>query len=954
MKKLVALILIIGVISCYARMGGLGFGGIMFGGGPEGGGGDGDYSYFRNVTIKSNVAASTTLYDFPVIVHLEAENLAWTNNPGGHVNNQYGYDIAFTNSEWGLLNWDIESYNTNGTLWAWVRIPYLTNNADTVIQMVYGGTNESAIGQATNVWQDYVAVWHLDHTNAAGEYVDSTPYTNNLYEANQNPPTYSDGQVAGGTDWATDAMYCANKDNFNVFTNATSVSTWLTFDTMSQWRYVWSRRGNANELRQVQNSSTNIQSRWYTVSDNTTMDASPLSSGPWYHVMHCYDGTNIRSYANGRQSDISSISGPIEADSNTPAMGAEHAGIGAGYFWDGDIDEFRVDKYYRNADWVFGCFTNQVDVLGTVLVCPESNACSYAHTRTITVDKDIAPETLYDFPLLVSFSIPNMAEHVKSPYGYDIIFTNSEWGMLDHEVENYETNGTLVAWVRIPYLTNSADTEFIMAYGGEKQWPSREQVTNVWDSNFIGVWHLSEPELSGTNFYYDSSKYAHHGHTRDTSEGPQRYTGVAGYCQLFDGDKDEIQIYTGAVEDFDIKTGEQRTWECWMAVTNFEGADDKYLCKSDAYDFQRSRAHDGSTQTNYLNARLDLTSGNSSLSFTNTPADDGSWHYYFASWNNSSYEHVAFADWIDFYSRSDSFPVSTNGSRFRIGGDGTVDMLNGVMDEARVSTVCRSTNWAFTTWTNMLDPGGTVSVGGQDGRFVLPEAPLAWFRPNGTNLYLPTDHSGNGYTMAAYPSAVTGPDREVTSTNIYGDVIYTFDYNGSTEHFENTSWPETNLFSSGGTVLIWADADTYGDYHYFWSFQFDNNIAANEPTIGEYISGSGAISLFVQHTDSSYDEDIDGACGYNWNLIAVTFTNNAETHYVNNVEEGSMTMPLTGGTFLYFYIGVGWQYNANSMHWDGNIGDVMIFDKILSTNECIAIGAAICPTNYYAEFPYYP
>ena len=56
--------------------------------------------------------------------------------------------------------------------------------------------------------------------------------------------------------------------------------------------------------------------------------------------------------------------------------------------------------------------------------------------------------------------------HVQSPTYYDLIFRNTAGLQLDHEIESYNaTNGTLVAWVRIPSLNPSGDTTIYMYYG---------------------------------------------------------------------------------------------------------------------------------------------------------------------------------------------------------------------------------------------------------------------------------------------------------------------------------------------------------------------------------------------------------------------------------------------------------------------------------------------------------
>src|SRR5262249_33478495 len=80
-----------------------------------------------------------------------------------------------------------------------------------------------------------------------------------------------------------------------------------------------------------------------------------------------------------------------------------------------------------------------------------------------------------------------------SSNGYDIIFTSDSacTVKLSHEIENYTAaTGAVSMWVKVPSITSSADTTIYLCYRNSAITTSQEDITNVWDSNYLGVYHL--------------------------------------------------------------------------------------------------------------------------------------------------------------------------------------------------------------------------------------------------------------------------------------------------------------------------------------------------------------------------------------------------------------------------------------------------------------------------------
>src|SRR4030042_1881100 len=134
-------------------------------------------------------------------------------------------------------------------------------------------------------------------------------------------------------------------------------------------------------------------------------------------------------------------------------------------------------------------------LISAILLFPAiSPAQSFQYRKAITIDDTLVPASLTDFPVLISIlNDSDLRDHVTNPNGYDLVFTDVGGTQLDHEVESWNgSTGTLLAWVRVPALSSTADTVIYICYGNSGITTSQEPTTGVWDSSYKGVWHLKE------------------------------------------------------------------------------------------------------------------------------------------------------------------------------------------------------------------------------------------------------------------------------------------------------------------------------------------------------------------------------------------------------------------------------------------------------------------------------
>ena len=411
-----------------------------------------------------------------------------------------------------------------GKLVAWVRIPTLLRNANTLIYMYYGNPGvTSPTANPTGVWDSsYKGVWHLQETS--GSYLDSTG--NN----NAGTPTVTSRTATAKIGTNAPQFDSATNNNINCGTGSS-----LDFSgnmTLEAWIYPtgWGEGGFGGIIERGAGSDVGYEfyirqpSTSLAIYDGTSLagNVGSITLNTWQHVVAVVTGgSNASFYVNG----VGAGSG-----SWTFAPGGS-ATFYMGSFSDmtdtfaGTIDEVRVSNVARSACWIGTESNNQsLSSPGTYYTVEGEEELTFNHRKQITLLNSMTPancsSNLSNFPVHISLSgnwlktVGNGGEIYRTE-GYDIIFRAQDGvTKLDHEIEKYDgTAGTLVAWVRIPNLSYNANTIIYMYYGNSTINTSQANPTGVWDTSFgwRAVWHLKEDPSGGAPQIKDSTSYGNHG-----------------------------------------------------------------------------------------------------------------------------------------------------------------------------------------------------------------------------------------------------------------------------------------------------------------------------------------------------------------------------------------------------------------------------------------------------------
>jgi hypothetical protein len=315
-------------------------------------------SWGRTATIRfAGYNRPETLTNFPALVVLGTNIVSgfayadFLSAPNG--------DLRFADAtQTNELEYEIEKWDTNGTSFVWVRVPFLVDSNTTIrAYWMKGGTNAPAYATSGVAWTNgYVSVWHLAETTGTKEY-DSTPQTNHGVVA--SGVTLNTNGVVDGGDYldgsANGYSDCGANASLNVGTNS-SWEAWVYPTSLGAYNAVVAKGYN--------------QSWWFGLASGTiqlwaggsaNQSAPKVPSNQWTHIAATWDGITIRYYTNGIYCDSDPKSGAAAKGSMNTHIGADYTSGNGGvmaYQFAGRLDEIRVSGVTRSSNWIWAAYMN--------------------------------------------------------------------------------------------------------------------------------------------------------------------------------------------------------------------------------------------------------------------------------------------------------------------------------------------------------------------------------------------------------------------------------------------------------------------------------------------------------------------------------------------------------------------------------------------------------------------
>jgi len=362
--------------------------------------------------------------------------------------------------------------------------------------------------------------------------------------------------------------------------------------------------------------------------------------------------------------------------------------------------------------------------------------------------------TLNNFPLLVNCTDTTLIGKCKSN-GEDVRFVNDANDTIYYyEIEEFTSTGFNI-WVNVTSLTSGTN---INMYYGNSGTSDNQDAGNVWDSNYLAVYHLNS---STTASCFDSTSNAHHGTYLGDLPTP-----IEGYCtgMYFDGATDSIDVPNTAVNDV------SGTFETYASSED----DDSYHNFLRAYDspanYRLRWGMKWSANTYYI--KLKYTSSSEWTYDAGTPNEN--LNYYALSYANNDYDFFVDGTGI---TNTESYTTSSfTVYDVKIGQNGFNDHeFKGNMYEFRISDIKRTENWLDMSYESVKNPT-SFAVFGEEQSQISP-----------TNI-LPNVTSFNF-------------DNNTDNNNICDNLSF-YIYDAEGESITYTIQGNNNLCSTNGTINI--------------------------------------------------------------------------------------------------------------------------------------------------------
>ena len=330
-----------------------------------------------------------------------------------------------------------------------------------------------------------------------------------------------------------------------------------------------------------------------------------------------------------------------------------------------------------------------------------AQVCGYYYRKNITINGPrITGGPHANFPVLISHTDPALttaSAKVTSTNGYDIVFSDASGNALDFQLEKYDgTTGKIVAWVKIPSITNGTNVTIQMHYGNAVI-TTNQSTTNTWSSGYNGVWHfnnsVTDASVSAINSVNNGTTNQTAGKIGDARNfvNPNNWVELTNFGNLTTGFTISGWIYPN-----DVTRDGQRIF-----------VDD--VNNTGGYGF--SLADEG------VAGRLRFYSRGSNPVSLDAPS--------FILANNTWYHVAAVADitgsikkiYINGVERASAAYTNawgTDAGNASIGGETatgeTANRFHGNLDEIRVANRALSANWLATEYNSQNQPTTTVGV----------------------------------------------------------------------------------------------------------------------------------------------------------------------------------------------------------------------------------------------------
>lgn len=375
-------------------------------------------------------------------------------------------------------------------------------------------------------------------------------------------------------------------------------------------------------------------------------------------------------------------------------------------------------------------------------------------------------EVLPNFPVLVllSTNLPGFRyQQFASLSGADLRFTDATGTRpIPHEIDEWNPNGVSSVWVQMPALTGTNDS--LWAYWGNPavtNAASQISASNVWSQNFELVWHLKQ-----TSFPFADSAAKH---SATLGGLPSSTAGLVGRGISLNGSSAYLNAGT-------VNVGSEFTLSAWVNIDVAANSIQTLWANKTGGSVTAGFALFANSWQTKDGKLLFETGNGTSGDIAVTPTSlvtTSQWHHVATAVNRATGSARLYVDGVDQTELSSARNDFTDQATLLLGRftDGLYS-FRGRLDEARVETAARSSNWIWASWmtaasnatfssyssVTQQSPALAVAVAGNQAVLRWPGNGVGLGVFTATNLAPPVlwsaDTNAVGLTNGAWQSAV--------------------------------------------------------------------------------------------------------------------------------------------------------------------------------------------------------
>ena len=485
---------------------------------------------------------------------------------------------------------------------------------------------------------------------------------------------------------------------------------------------------------------------------------------------------------------------------------------------------------------------------------------NWAKRIELTIDSTKVDSVLPNFPVLVKISnssgitttdVTSVFTELGSDSNRKKIAVTTDNGTTQCyvEIERFDyANSVAWLWIKIPSIASGASTIFYLYYdsgqadnttyvGDTTDTPAQ----SVWDSNFVGVWHMSQNPAGGASAMKDSTSNTNHGTSAGSMTSGDLVDGKIGKGIDFDGSNDYIyfpnmagSFSTEASLELILKldTNIPSDPQTGFGIFGTSGDMSHYpFTNGSIYleTFRNDRLTLGSVGINRANWHT--------LSITNEPGASN-WKFY---QNTTQYYSTTGETTV-------GFPTNAN-----IGQSGGGKNLDGIVCELRLSNTIRSAAWIKATYYSNWDT--LITYGTEEMNIVF-----TFSNP------IPVDLSTvYGITQQLYlTTTISGPDPSYIYDAVFYDAYDDSQISSTVYGTQSGQQAGVIMSTPSGINYQWyMTATSSGTYDTSNTYTFSNRFLYDGYVTQEAVPVNRVVRLYHRDTGELMDSTTSsGAGGY--------------------------------------------------------------------------------------------